>query len=41
MTSREEIVQCVSTLQADGWRLGKEIRPDQLWTALESSQRAA
>jgi hypothetical protein len=33
--TREELATCVSTVRADGWRLGKEVQPDQLWSAVE------
>jgi hypothetical protein len=39
--SQEELQKCLSTFQADRWRLGKEIRPDQLWNAVEGSKLAA
>jgi len=35
--SQEELQNCVSAFRAQGWRLGKEIRPEQLWSALETS----
>ena len=39
--SQEELQRCLSTFQADRWRLGKEIRPDQLWNAVENDKLAA
>jgi hypothetical protein len=39
--SHEELQKCLLPFRADRWRLGKEIKPDQLWNAVDRDKLAA